>query len=182
MEPAHAIMLALARPLHFDPIQSQAQSSFPKIFQHEPQGLGFGMYMGTPTGLFALNLSLRIGRSTQQLYLNWNTRSGNVRLVMDQLWSFYNFPSDENLRFPLYWGVRGWLLLNELNNDFGYEGVSQTFGVGLPLGIAMYYDKAAIDLYFELTPVFTILPRSDFGMQAGVGFRMYPTLPFLKPK
>ena len=182
MEPAHTIMLALAQPLYFEPIQSQRHSSFPKIFQHEPQGLGFGIYMGTPTGFAAFNISLRTGRSTQQMYLNWNTKNGNLRLVTDQLWSFYDFPSDDNMRFPLYWGVRGWLLLNELNNTLGYEGISQTLGVGLPIGISMYHDKAAIDLYFEFAPVLKILPSSEFGMQAGIGLRMYPTLPFLKAK
>ena len=79
-------------------------------------------------------------------------------------------------------GVRGWLLLNELNNTLGYEGISQTLGVGLPVGISMYHDKAAIDLYFEFAPVLKILPSSEFGMQAGIGLRMYPTLPFLKAK
>ena len=173
-------MLALAFPPAVDLLQSSNQSSFPKVFRHEPQGLGVGIYMGTPTGFASVNFSLRTGRSTQQLYLNWNTKSSNFRLVTDQLWFFYDVPSDDDLRFPLYWGMRGWMSLNELNNGLGIEGISQTLGVGLPVGVSMYNDQVAIDFYFECAPVFQLLPSSRFGFQAGIGFRIYPTLPFIK--
>ena len=182
MDPAHTLMFVLAGAPSTDWMRNDAGSSLPEVFRHEPQGLGVGIYMGTPTGLAALNLSLRTGRSTQQVYLNWNTQSGAFRLVTDQLLVFYDVPSDEDLRFPLYWGMRGWVTLNEINNNLGFEGISQTLGVGLPVGISMYNDRIAVDLYFECAPVLQILPSSRLGFQAGIGFRMYPALPFIKTK
>ncbi len=182
MEPAHTLMLALALPPAMEPMQGSSQSSFPQVFRHEPQGLGVGLYMGTPMGFASLNAALRTGRATQQLYINWNTNSSDLRLVFDQLWFFYTVPSDDRLSFPLYWGARGWMSLNELRNGLGMEGISQTVGVGLPVGITMYHRETAIDLYVEAAPVLQLVPVSRLGFQAGIGFRMYPTLPFIKAK
>ncbi|MEC7984054.1 MAG: hypothetical protein VX278_02750 [Myxococcota bacterium] len=138
--------------------------------------------MGSPTGIAAINAALRTGYSTQQLYLNWNTQSDQIRLVTDQTWVFYEFPSDENLTFPLYWGMRGWANLNQVSTGLGLEGISQEMGIGLPLGITMYHKKAAIDLYFEFAPVLQLLPSTLFSFQSGVGFRMYPKLPTLRKR
>jgi len=163
MEPASFLSLILVQPL-----------SFPKSLQHAPEGYGFGIYMGTPTGLGALNLSQREKDITRQIYLGWNLADEQMRLVLDQVWEMGKVTLDDGTQFPFYVGGRSWLRLNDMNDVLGFTNFSNAFGVGAPIGAIYQHEDTAIEIYVECAPVFQIAPKSEFGVQMGLGIRLYP--------
>ena len=149
--------------------------SMPKSLLHEPKGFGIGIYMGEPTGLAALNFSHRHKSITRQIYISWNIQKDQVRGVLDQVWTVYTSRLEDGTQFPVYIGGRGWCRINESNTTIGFTGFYNSFGVGIPVGALYQHQEVGIEGYVELTPVLQILPNIEFGMQAGVGVRFYPS-------
>lgn len=149
--------------------------SMPKSLLHEPTGFGVGIYMGAPTGLGALNLAHRHKSITRQIYVSWDLQKEQVRGVLDQVWTIYTARLEDGTQFPVYVGGRGWFQLNEYNTTIGFTGFYNTIGVGLPVGAIYQHQEVGIEGYVELTPALQIAPNFQFGMQAGVGVRFYPS-------
>ena len=163
MESASLLSLILVQPL-----------SLPQSLQHVPEGYGVGIYMGTPTGLGALNVSHRSNQITRQIYLSWNLEAEQLRMVLDQVWELTRLSLEDGTQFPVYAGGRTWMRLNDMNNVLGFTGYSNAAGFGMPIGALYQHEDLAIEAYFEFTPVFQLAPTSDFGVQMGFGVRLYP--------
>ena len=99
------LLLSLAMPV----------SSLPQNLQRPPEGWGVGIYMGSPTGLAALNIAHRDKKSTKQGYVSWNFTTGSFRLVLDQVWELKRASRNDGTSFPLYAGGRLWGHFNDFN-------------------------------------------------------------------
>ena len=163
MEPAHLFSLILVQPL-----------SMPNSLKRSPEGIGVGIYMGTPTGLGALNLSYREKDITRQAYLNWNLTSEQFRGVVDQVWELKKITLQDGTQFPLYAGGRVWFRFNDISTTLGLAGFSNSIGVGTPIGALYQHEEVGVEAYLEIAPVFQISPISQFGTQFGFGVRFYP--------
>ena len=163
MEPASLLSLILVQPL-----------SFPKSLQHPPEGIGVGIYMGSPTGLGALNIAQRKKDITRQVYVSWNLEAEQLRLVTDQVWELGKVSLDDGTQFPVYAGGRAWFRFNDMSDVLGFTNFSNAFGVGAPFGAIYQHEDTAIEAYFGAAPVFQIAPKSEFGLQIGIGIRLYP--------
>ena len=130
--------------------------------------------MGTPTGLAALNIARRDKKITQQGYLSWNLTTNSFRLVVDQVWELTRALRNDGTSFPIYAGGRIWGQFNNFSETLGFTGFSNSIGVGLPFGAIYQHEDVAFEGYLELSPTFQVSPVSNFGVQAGVGFRFYP--------
>ena len=47
------------------------------------------------------------------------------------------------------------------------------FGVRFPVGIAYIFPKNPFDLFFEIVPIFDLLPDTELNINAGIGARFY---------
>ena len=150
-------------------------SSLPQNLQRPPEGIGVGVYMGSPTGLAAVNVALRKKKITQQAYVSWNFSTDNFRLVVDQVWELLRASRNDGTSFPVYAGGRVWAQFNNFSQTLGFTGYSNAIGVGLPIGAIYQHEEVAIEGYIEVTPAFQIAPSTAFGLQAGVGIRFYPS-------
>jgi hypothetical protein len=149
--------------------------SMPKSLKRSPEGFGVGIYMGAPTGLGALNVAHREKGITRQVYLNWNFDNDQLRGVVDQVWEIHKVRLEDGTQFPVYIGGRTWFRLNDVSTTLGFTGFSNSIGVGIPVGALYQHESVAIEGYVECTPVFQIAPISDFGLQVGVGIRLFPS-------
>ena len=149
--------------------------SLPKSLQHGPNGFGVGIYMGSPTGLGAINLAHRNKKITRQIYVNWDLQKEQIRGVLDQVWEVYKSKIDDGTQFPVYVGGRGWFRLNDSNVTLGFTGFSNSIGVGIPMGALYQHEEIGVEGYVECAPVLQIAPSFEVGMQVGIGVRFFPS-------
>lgn len=170
---AALVSSALAQQLpEWDREYDEGQANpLPKALRKAPQGIGLGFHVGATTGL---DISYKKGRSVQQAVVGWNANNNSFRLSADQLWIFYQHDPEELLHFPFYFGVGGFVFLNnEVDGPFGGDNYSDNFGIRAPVSMAVNHDEVAIDFYVEIVPAISVYPSTDFDLLAGVGFRGY---------
>lgn len=137
-------------------------------------GLGIGFVLGEPTGLsakfwttqknaldFGLGYAWGGDRFNYKGEYNGNRR---VHFHMDYLWHSQNAIRSTQ-RFPVYYGL-GF----RFNSGAGYE---ESFGARGVFGIAWWPRDTPLDLFIELVPVFQLTPVTGFGIDAGLGIRIF---------
>ena len=124
------------------------------------RGKGIGIIVGEPTGL-----SAKMWTSSATAIdggLAWSFgRNGHLHFHADQLWHNFNFIN--NTQFALYFGAGAELNLGSLP-AVGVRGV---------VGIDYFFRKIPLDAFFEIVPVFTLLPGTGFAGGAGLGLRWF---------
>ena len=73
---------------------------------------------------------------------------------------------------PFYYGggIRVLLVENGENAD---DNRTTHFGIRLPLGVTYQCEPYPLDAFFEVVPVFDLLPATGFDLNAAVGVRYY---------
>jgi len=138
---------------------------FTNLYSEEPNQLktGVGFMFGEPTGLSG---KFWIGETNAFAGgLGWHFVGPNdgFSLHLDYLYHIDN-TLQTNIRFPLYYGFGA--RIREEGNDFGlgFRGVG---------GILFYPDELPIDIFFEVVPVFVLLPSTDLELDLALGARYY---------
>ena len=149
-------------------------SGLPKPLQRAPEGIGIGIYMGTPTGLAALNIAQRQKKVTRQMYLSWDLNAERFNVAVDQVWELLRARNKDGTAFPVYAGGRLWGVFGDFSNALGFTGYSNRIGVGAPFGAIYQHEEVAIEAYLELAPVLQVAPTTELGVQAGFGVRFFP--------
>ena len=139
---------------------------------------GLGIMLGAPTGLtgkdfLASDRALDFGVGGIYYY-----RHGNgFHIHGDYLWHPLSLASTEAFELPFYVGVgaRIWNFCDGCSNPNGYNATA--IGVRVPFGIAMDFNDAPIDIFFELVVVadFFVNYRDSFGpdIDGAIGFRYW---------
>lgn len=131
--------------------------------EHTQHRLGLGLMVGEPSGIsFAYHLT-----------------SGN-KLAGSVGWSFdgedqFNVTLDNTFavqedvfnteRLDWYLGLGGRFKMRDENKDL--------WGVRFPIGLAYRLEGERAEFFAEGVPIFDVLPSSDFGFNASLGFRFY---------
>lgn len=139
----------------------------------QDHGFGIGVVAGEPTGVngklwigdrsavdFAFGLSIggdRIGN-------NVNDTWSRFHLHADYLYHFFDVISS-SMRLPLYVGAGPRL------NFGGNYGAS--FGVRGVAGIAWLMERAPVDVFLEVAPVFQVGYDVGAGLEGGLGVRYF---------
>ena len=130
----------------------------------QEKGFGLGIIVGEPTGLsgkywldsvnavdFAIGYSLVKDQRGFSLHADYLYNLGEI------------IPNFE--KFPLYYGFGVRLRTKEHSEgSFGARGV---------LGILWFNEKNRFDIFFEIAPVFNLLPSTSLSLDAGIGARYY---------
>ena len=129
----------------------------------QQSGTGVGIMVGEPTGL-----SAKSWVSSNEAFaagLGWHFVGPNdgVNFHLDYLYHIDN-SLHTNFSFPLYYGFG--VRLREDGKDFGlgFRGVG---------GILFYLDPEPIDIFFEIAPIFKLLPETNLELDAALGARYY---------
>lgn len=123
---------------------------------------GVGLILGEPTGL-----SLHKWKGSLNAFdaaIAWSFRGdGWLHLHADYLVNRLSNLEGNNGTLRLYFGLGG---VARLTDD-------TSVGIRFPVGVGYYKRDLPLDFFFEVVPVFGIVPETDFWLNGAVGFRVY---------
>jgi hypothetical protein len=141
----------------------------------ESRDFGLGIILGEPSGLTG-KLWLTSDHALD-FHLAYRVQGEDLGIYVDYLVHFYGvFDIHTGFRLPLYAGIGGVLTTHFTDHDHGrhhHHGDNLGLGVRIPLGVAMEFKDAPIEIFLEFVPGMLILPgtNSDFG--GALGGRFY---------
>ena len=138
-----------------------------------PDGLGVGLVLGSPTGI---SLVKRERDELWQAAAGWNAVRDALHLTVDRLLTISEVKNEAtpNTTWPLYVGAGLSVRLGgDIGGRFDSDDNDASLGIRLPAGITMLPRDTRIDAFFELVPVMSIYPATDFDLDAGLGLRIY---------
>lgn len=133
------------------------------FIQAQPGETGVGLMIGSPSGFSAkhwLNRKNAIAAGLGFSLIN----DTKINLHIDYLYHLYDqFESDEEI--PVYYGF-GARILTKHNKEgvFGIRGIA---------GLNWFPKTERIDVFFEIAPIFVLLPEAAMDMDASLGVRYY---------
>jgi len=136
---------------------------FPCAVLAQDNDFGLGLMLGDPT---AISFKKWTGSKTAfDGGFGWSLRKGgSFHVHADYLIHSFNLITIERVKAPLYIGL-GARLNAEDDTKFGFR---------IPLGISYIFEKAPLDIFFELVPLFDLVPSTDFGgLEWSIGIRYY---------
>ncbi|MCK9279802.1 MAG: hypothetical protein M0P71_04215 [Melioribacteraceae bacterium] len=134
------------------------------IIKAQDKGFGIGIMLGEPTGLSGKYWLNKINAVDFGLAYSFTGNHNAAALHADYLWhSFDLIKSSEKI--PVYYGVGARLRM--------YEGSDDSFGVRGVVGIEWFSRDVPIDVFFEIAPVFTLIPETDLDFDAAIGIRFF---------
>jgi hypothetical protein len=135
------------------------------------QGLGVGIIAGNPTGI-SVKKWLHDGNAIDAAAAWSFDDHGAFQLHADYLWHHHisSFSDCIEGRMPLYCGLGGRVGFKEGNRRHGGENRA---GVRFPLGVTYLLERAPVEIFAEVVPVFDVAPSTDLELDAAIGFRYY---------
>lgn len=126
-------------------------------------GFGIGIIMGEPTGI---SPKLWIGQNTALAGgIAWSF-SGRESLHLHMDYAIHNFSliNVDQGALGLYYGIGARVLM---------KGDDSKLGIRFPLGMSYMIGSSPIEIFFEIVPIFNLLPDTDFTGNGGIGVRYY---------
>lgn len=119
-----------------------------------------GVILGEPTGL-----SLKLWQSDRTAYdaaVAWSFGNNeSVHVHADYL--RHNWLDVDEGSLALYYGLGARALLS--NNS--------RFGARIPIGLEYILPSSRLGLFFEVAPLFDVVPETSFGVNGGLGIRFF---------
>ena len=136
---------------------------FPCAILAKGNDFGLGFMLGEPTAI-----SFKKWTGSKAAFdggVGWSiSGQDSLHLHADYLFHSFDLIKVEKGRLPLYFGL-GARLNAEDDTKFGFR---------IPLGISYIMEKAPLDIFFELVPLFDLVPSTDFGgLEWSIGVRYY---------
>lgn len=123
--------------------------------------VGVGFIAGKPAGLDA---KIWMGENNAlDLILGYNAFDNWISLNADYLWHDFGLFEIPSGQLPLFYGMGLWAAIAN-HGAIGVRGV---------VGIEYLFPKAPLDAFFELAPGISVLPSTEFGIDAGIGMRYF---------
>lgn len=119
-----------------------------------------GIILGEPTGLTAKWWTS--GTQAYDLAIAWSTgRNDRFHIHGDYLIHRPDIIAVDQGKLPLYYGVGA---------RVGIANQSD-LGIRIPLGIAYHVETHPVEIFFEIVPVFNLIPDTAFDANGGFGVR-----------
>lgn len=128
----------------------------------QDSGFGLGIILGEPTGVSFKNWVGR--REAFDVAVAWSFEGeGAIHIHADYLFHNFRLFHIEKGDLVLYYGIGGRV-----------KTVHKTqVGVRIPLGLCYLFEKDPVEIFFELSPIMNLTPKTLFRMTTGVGVRYY---------
>ena len=120
-----------------------------------------GIIIGEPTGISAKqNLG---GNKAVAAAAGWSfSGEKSLSLHSDYLWFRNDVIKVEKGRLPLYYGVGARLKLQDRS----------VIGARFPVGLQYFFQGGKFTCFLEIAPILDLLPNTEFGLNAAIGFRV----------
>ena len=124
---------------------------------------GLGVIIGEPTGI---SMKYWNGQKTAiDGAIAWSfEKESALHLHSDYLIHSFDVIDVSEGALPLYYGIGARLKFQKKDDKLG---------IRIPLGIAYYFWKAPLDVFFELVPILELIPATRFDFNAAIGIRYY---------
>ncbi len=135
---------------------------FPCAMMAQDQDFGLGFMLGEPTGI---SFKKWTGSKTAiDGAVAWSFSGQNsLHLHADYLVHNFNLIEVEKGRLPVYFGLGARLKLEDRTK----------LGVRIPVGVCYIFEDAPLDVFFELVPIFDLVPDTGFSISGSIGIRYY---------
>lgn len=128
---------------------------------------GLGLIFGNPTGLSAKKWLSR--HTAFDVGAAWSLgKNPGLHLHADYLFHRSDLEGLVEGRSYAYYGIGGRVKL---------ENEDPLMGVRIPFGVTYLFPDAPFDAFFEVVPVFDLIPRTRFDLNLGIGGRFYFNTP-----
>ena len=128
--------------------------------QYRPGNTELGVILGEPTGI-----SLQIwqtGTTAIDGALAWSFgRNDKIHIHADYL--LHNPLEVNRGSLTFYYGIGGRAILTD----------EARFGARIPVGLEYIIPDSRISLFFEVAPIFDLIPATDFDVNGGIGVRYF---------
>lgn len=129
--------------------------------QGQESGFGLGIIVGEPTGFSAKLWTTE--HTALDAALAWSfAGNGFLRLHSDLLWHKHYFEVAKG-ELPFYFGLGAKLVFAS----------DLELGIRIPVGLSYQFESGPFELFFELVPVFNLLPKTQLDLDGGLGLRYY---------
>lgn len=119
-----------------------------------------GIIIGEPTGI-----SLKMWQTNTKAVdagIAWSLgKNSHLSLHADYLFHKFIIASNEGMKIPLYYGIGARVKLQD----------ETKLGIRFPIGIDYLFRNVPIDVFFEIVPVFDLVPETSFDFGAVIGIR-----------
>ena len=135
---------------------------FPCAVLAQDQDFGLGFMLGEPTGI---SFKKWTGSKTAiDGAVAWSFSGQNsLHLHADYLVHRFDLIKVEKGRLPVYFGLGARFKLEDRTK----------FGVRIPIGVCYLFEEATLDVFFELVPIFDLVPDTAFKISGSIGIRYY---------
>jgi hypothetical protein len=130
----------------------------------QKNGFGAGIILGDPTGLSAKAWLDKTNAVDFGLGYSFIPSDKKISLHADFLFHLDGIKYTHG-RIPIYYGFGARLRFR--------ESVSGSFGARGVIGALHYFKEVPVDLFFEIAPVFQLLPKTALHFDVGIGARYY---------
>ncbi len=137
----------------------------------QDKGFGIGIILGEPTGL---SLKFWTTYSTAfDVAAAWSFINGSaVHLHADYLFHNFGLIKLDFDQLPIYYGVGGRIKFVEVEDD-GNDKSKYRLGVRIPIGLNYLPSRIPLDFFIEIVPLLDLIPKTDFNINGGIGFRYF---------
>lgn len=130
----------------------------------QDKGFGLGLMVGEPTGISAKYWLDGDNALDFGLAYSFVQKLSAVSLHADYLYHAFDIIKSD-YRLPVYYGFGARLrFVDNSDNALGARGV---------VGVAWLSDNLPIDVFFELVPVFNLIPATSLNLDIALGARYY---------
>jgi hypothetical protein len=131
-----------------------AFAEYASAYGPKEKRFGAGIYLGEPTGV-----TLK-GYLTQRLALDgvaaWSFIEDSLTLIADVTYEFFDINVNAgNTTLPFYAGAGAKMAFDGGRND------DTSFGVRVPVGIAVQWVKHPVEIFLEVAPGIELAPRNQ---------------------
>lgn len=135
----------------------------------QDKGFGIGIILGEPTGL-----SMKFWTSyntAADIAAAWSFVNGSaIHLHADFLLHNFGLIKLNFDKLPIYYGIGGRIKFVE---DAGNDNHKYRLGVRIPVGLNYLPSRIPFDFFFEIVPLLDLIPKTDFSINGGIGFRYF---------
>jgi hypothetical protein len=130
----------------------------------QDKGFGLGLIIGEPTGISAKYWIDGDNAFDFGLAYSFVQKFSAMSLHADYLYHAFDVIKSD-YRLPVYYGFGARIrFVNNSDNSLGARGV---------IGIAWLNDNLPIDVFFEVVPVFNLIPSTALNLDIALGARYY---------
>lgn len=130
----------------------------------QDKGLGLGLVIGEPTGISGKYWVSEINAFDFGVAYSFFGSDNSFSLHADYLYHLMNAIESE-YTLPVYYGFGARLRTNENSKlGLGARGV---------IGVALFSERYPLDFFFEIAPVFQLIPETELNFDIGLGARYF---------